>query len=98
MTHYLKNSWLPLVCALALCTTAASAEEGIDRAVNGGTQTITSPARIFDGIQQQTNEHGPVGVVTGSLKGGADAATQAVKGAANIGVGVLEAITSPLSK
>ena len=98
MEHQLNYSWLVLACASALFATTASAEQGIDRAIDGGTQTITSPARIFDGIQQQTNEHGAVGVVTGSLKGGADAATQAVKGAANIGVGVLEAITSPLRK
>lgn len=98
MARHLNYSWLPLACALALYATTAFAEQGIDRAIEGGTDTITSPARIFDGIQQETNEHGPVGVVTGSLKGGAEAATQAVKGAADIGVGVLEAITSPLRK
>ena len=98
MARHLNNLWSPLACAFTLYATTVCAEPGIDRAIDGGTETITSPARIFDGIQQQTNEHGAVGVVTGSLKGGADAATQAVKGAANIGVGVLEAITSPLRK
>ena len=98
MEHHLNYSWLAIACASALYATTACAEQGIDRAIDGGTETITSPARIFERIQQQTNEHGAVGVVTGSLKGGAEAATQAVKGAANIGVGVLEAITSPPRK
>ncbi|MEX2482261.1 MAG: hypothetical protein WD928_15495 [Gammaproteobacteria bacterium] len=87
-----------LACILVLAATTALAEQGVDRAVGGATETITSPARIFDGIQEETDQHGAIGVVTGSLKGGANAAGQAVKGAANIGVGVLEAMTSPLRK
>ena len=89
---------IPLVLALtalgaSLCT---HAEEGVPRAIDGAASTISSPARIADGIAEETAEHGAVGVVTGSLKGGAEAAGQAVTGAANVGVGVLEAITAPL--
>lgn len=96
MTSKINFPALAFTCALALSAGAAYAEQGVDRAIDGVTETVTSPARIFDEIQQETNDHGAVGVVTGSLKGGAGAAAQAVKGAANIGVGVLEALTSPL--
>jgi hypothetical protein len=93
---FYKCSFSSFACALALSTSTAFAQQGVDRAVDGVGETISSPVQIFEGIQEETDEHGAVGVVTGSLKGGADAATQAVQGAANIGVGVLEAITSPL--
>jgi hypothetical protein len=98
MSRRLSPTSSVIAAALALYGVAACGEQGIDRAVDGGTDTITSPARIFDGIKQETNAHGPVGVVTGSLKGGAAAADQAVRGAADIGVGVFEAITSPLRR
>ena len=92
-----RNS-LPTTLALifALNVSAATAADGVDRAVDGAKETVTSPGQIVEGIEQDTREHGAVGVVTGSLKGGARAAGQAVKGAANVGVGVVEAITEPL--
>ncbi len=74
----------------------AVAEEGVDRAVEGAKDTVTSPGKIVEGIDEETKEHGAVGVVTGSIKGGANAAGKAVKGAADIGVGVIEAVTEPL--
>jgi len=96
MTYKFSLLSLAFACASILSASAAAVEQGVDRAVDGVEQTITSPVQIFEGIEDETNERGAVGVVTGSLKGGAEAATQAVKGAANIGVGVLEAVTSPL--
>ena len=96
MNNHSNYSYLAMACGLALFATTACAEQGVDRAIQGGTDTVTSPVRIFQGIQDDTSTYGPAGVVTGSLKGGAAAAGQAVTGAANIGVGVLEALTSPL--
>ena len=87
---------LALTLSLALQASPASAADGVDRAVDGAKDTVTSPGKIVEGIEQDTREHGAVGVVTGSLKGGARAAGQAVKGAADVGVGVVEAITEPL--
>ena len=87
---------LSTLCALSLSTVAAVAEEGVDRAVGGAADTVTSPAKVVEGIAEGAEKDGPVGVVTGSVKGGVEAAGQAVKGAANVGVGVIEAVTEPL--
>lgn len=84
--------------ALGLVSFNASAEgTGVDRAVNGAAETVTSPGEIVEGLDEETQKHGAVGVVTGSVKGGANAAAQAVKGAADVGVGVVEAVTKPLT-
>ena len=82
--------------ALLLGAHASLAEDGVKRAVDGAVDTLTSPGKLAEGIDEETREHGAVGVVTGSLKGGARAAGQAVKGAADVGVGVIEALTRPL--
>jgi hypothetical protein len=88
---------LPAGLALVLMLGAGqiAAEQGVDRAVSGARETITSPGRVVEGIAEDTREHGAVGVVTGSIKGGARAAGQAVKGAADVGVGVIETLTGP---
>jgi len=70
---------------------------GVQRATSGATATVTSPVKIVEGVQQDTAAYGPVGVVTGSVKGGARAAGQAVTGALDVGVGVVEAIAAPLT-
>ncbi|MEQ8234472.1 MAG: hypothetical protein RLW61_06560 [Gammaproteobacteria bacterium] len=85
-----------LALVLALSLSPVFAEEGVDRAVSGAKDTVTSPGKVVEGIEEDTREHGAVGVVTGSIKGGAKAAGQAVKGAADVGVGVIETITEPL--
>jgi len=87
---------IPVVFTLLLAAMPVAAEEGVGRAVGGARDTITSPGRIFEEIQRDTQNYGAVGAVTGSIKGGAMAAGQAVTGAANIGVGVIEVLTSPL--
>lgn len=85
-----------VVLLFATSPSTRAADDGFGRAVGGATDTITSPGRIFEEVRQETQTHGAVGVVTGSIKGGAKAAGQAVTGAANIGVGVIEVLTSPL--
>jgi hypothetical protein len=74
-----------------------AADEGVDRAVDGAKDAITAPGTVVEEIASDTSEHGPVGVVTGSVKGGVKAAGQVVKGAAKVGVGVIEAVTKPLT-
>ncbi len=84
--------------AIGLVPLTVSAEEtGVDRAMEGAADTVTSPGQIVEGLDEETKKHGAVGVVTGSVKGGANAAAQAVKGAAGVGVGVVEAVTKPLT-
>lgn len=73
-------------------------DTGVDRAVNGAVNTVTSPGKIVEGISEDATAHGPIGVVTGSVKGGVRAAGQAVTGAANLGVGIVEAVTEPLTR
>jgi len=79
---------------------SVSAEDAtkLDRMGEGVVDTVTSPGQIVEGIVEDTEEHGPVvGVVTGTVKGTAKAVGQAVTGAANVGVGAVETILSPIT-
>ena len=94
----LRSPLSAIAFTLSLCAAStAFAAEGVERAVEGAASTVTSPGKVIEGIADGANEDGAVGVVTGSVKGGAAAAGQAVKGAADVGVGVIEAVTSPLT-
>ena len=78
----------------------ASAEDAtkLNRVGEGVVDTVTSPGQIVEGISDDTQKHGPVlGTATGTVKGSAKAAGQAVTGAANVGVGAVETILSPLT-
>lgn len=78
---------------------AAFAEDsGVNRAAGGVADAVTSPAKVVEGVTQDTASYGPVGVVTGSVKGGVRAASQLVIGAANVGVGVVEAVAEPFAQ
>lgn len=79
------------------CASAQSVQPGVARATGGATDAVTSPVRVVEGISQDTAAYGPVGVVTGTVKGGARAAGQLVTGAMNVGVGIVEALTAPLT-
>jgi len=85
--------------AFGLLPLHAFAEDtGVDRMGSGVVDTVTSPGKIVEGIGDEAEKHGPVvGTVTGSVKGGANAAGQAVKGAANVGVGAVETVLSPIT-
>lgn len=89
-----------LLCVLALPLQAgeAAARAGAQRATTGATDAVMSPVRLVEGVQQDTAQHGAVGVVTGTVKGGARAVGQLVTGAANVGVGVVEVLVSPFSR
>lgn len=88
-----------LMSALAGPAIAGEAEatQGLNRAQTGATDALTSPVKIVDGINADTAQYGPAGVVTGSVKGGFRAAAQLVTGAVNVGVGAVEVIASPLT-
>ena len=74
----------------------AGAEDAtkLDWVGEGAVDAVTSPGKIADGIADGTQEHG---VVVGTVTGTAQAVGQAVKGVANVGVGAVETILSPVT-
>ena len=85
--------------ACILLSGAALAQSaGVQRATQGAADAVTSPVRIVDGVREDTRAHGAIGVVTGTVKGSAQAAGQLVTGAANVGVGVVEVLVSPFTR
>ena len=84
--------------ALFSVSSFADDARGPERAANGAVETVTSPGQIVKGVSDDTSKDGATGVVTGTVKGTANAAGQAVEGAANIGVGVVQTVTDPLTK
>jgi hypothetical protein len=78
--------------------TAFAQSAGVQRATQGAADAVTSPVRIVDGVRDETRVHGAIGVVTGTVKGSAQAAAQLVTGAANVGVGVVEVLVSPFTR
>jgi len=88
---------IALASALSLLgiQSALAAESGVNRAAGGVASAVTSPVKVFEGISQDTQAYGPLGVVSGSVKGGVRAAGQLVAGAANFGVGVVQAVAEP---
>lgn len=89
-----------VVCSVfgLLPLSVVAEESGVERMGDGAVDTVTSPGKIVEGLQDETEKRGPVvGTVTGAVKGGAEAAGQAVKGAANVGVGAVETILSPIT-
>ena len=77
---------------------AGDASAGANRATQGAKDAVSAPLKVVEGISAETDAHGAVGVITGSVKGGATAAGQLVTGAVSVGVGIVEVLTSPLTK
>ncbi len=88
---------IALASVLAVAQPALAEESGVNRAAGGVADAVTSPVKVFEGISQDTQAYGPVGVVSGSVKGGVRAAGQLVAGAANFGVGVVQAMAEPFT-
>ncbi len=86
-----------LTLGLASEVHAGDASAGATRATQGAKDAVSAPLKVVDGISAETDAHGAVGVITGSVKGGATAAGQLVTGAVNVGVGIVEVMTSPLT-
>ena len=91
-------SVLMYATTLPVAAGPVAANAGVQRATNGATDAATSPVRLVEGISQDVAAHGAIGVVTGTVKGGARAAAQLVTGAANVGVGIIETIVSPFHR
>jgi hypothetical protein len=94
----LATSCTLLAIALAAEVHAGDASAGANRATQGAKDAVSAPLQVVEGISKETDAHGAVGVITGSVKGGASAAGQLVTGAVNVGVGIVEVLTSPLMK
>ena len=94
---------LKIVTILAFIVTSPALIAGDDDARGpekvgeGIVKTVTSPGKIVEGIAEETEDKGAVGLVTGPVKGGAKAGVKAVDGAADIATGVVETILSPLT-
>lgn len=81
-----------LAVVLGLSTSIALADEGVQRAADGTVQAVTAPARIVEGVQDESRRNGPVaGAVIGTAKGSLNAAGQVIEGGAGIAVGTVEA-------
>lgn len=97
----MKKNLAAIVVATLLGAASAqpvlAEDSGVHRAAGGVADAVTSPVKVFEGIQQDTYTYGPVGVVSGSVKGGVRAAGQLVTGAANFGVGVVQAVAEPFT-
>jgi hypothetical protein len=72
--------------------------KGVERVGEGTKDVVTSPGQIVEGVAEETEDKGAAGVVTGTAKGTVEAAGQAVEGAAEVGVGVVETVLDPLTK
>jgi hypothetical protein len=79
-------------CGLTLCAQLASAEgTGMQRAADGTVQAVTAPAKIVEGVNEETNRNGPVaGAVVGTTRGAVNAAGEVIEGGADVGIGVVE--------
>jgi hypothetical protein len=72
--------------------------KGPEKVVEGTGEVVTYPGEIVEGVAEETEEKGAVGVVTGTAKGTVNAAGQAVEGAADIATGVVETVLDPLTE
>lgn len=96
----MKQFIIALAASAVFGLAPAYAEDatGPERMGEGTVDAVTSPGKVVEGLAEETEKRGPVvGTVTGAVKGGAEAAGQAVKGAANVGVGAVETILSPIT-
>lgn len=79
-------------CGLMLCVQIVSAQDtGMQRAANGTVQAVTAPAKIVEGVNDETNRNGPVaGAVVGTTRGAVNAAGAVIEGGVDVGIGVVE--------
>ena len=76
---------------------AADDAKGVERVGDGAVKAVTAPGEIVESIKEETADKDAVGVVTGSVVGSAKAAEKVVEGAADIAVGTVETLLSPLT-
>ena len=67
-----------------------------DRLVaEGVVDAATAPAQIVQEIGEDSRNFGPGGLITGSVRGGVQAAGQALRGGARMAVGIMDVLTAP---
>ncbi len=64
--------------------------------VNGATATVTSPATIGMQVKHEVQTYGPVGLLSGLVRGSVKAVRQAVEGAGHFTIGALDVATMPM--
>jgi hypothetical protein len=69
-----------------------------DLIATGGRDAVTAPVRLFNEIGEETRQFGPVGLVTGPVRGSIKASGQAMKGGARMLIGLLDILTSPFGR
>lgn len=69
-----------------------------DLIATGARDAVTSPTRIYSQIRDDTKNFGPVGIVSGTVRGGVRAGGQALKGGARMAIGILDILTSPFGR
>lgn len=88
-----------LSAVLCLSSSLAMADEGVQRAADGTVQAVTAPARIVEGVQDESRRNGPLaGAVVGTAKGSLNAAGQVIEGGAGIAVGTVEATVGAVKR
>jgi hypothetical protein len=85
------------ILAVTFFASSAFAEEGVERVGEGAVKAVTAPGEIVESIKEETADKDAAGVVTGSVVGSAKAAEKVVEGAADIAVGTVETLLSPLT-
>ena len=64
--------------------------------INGATATVTSPATIGMQVKHEVQTYGPLGLLSGLVRGSVKAVRQAVEGAGHTTIGVLDIATMPM--
>lgn len=101
----MNSSRLAAVAALSLALSAplASATDRLivgresgDRLVaEGVVDTVTAPAEIVEEVGEDARNFGVGGLITGTVRGGVQAAGQIARGGARMFVGIMDVITQP---
>ena len=75
---------------------SVGAERGTPLMVKGGTNLISVPVTIATQVRDEARNYGALGVVSGTVRGGFKAATQAIEGVAHATIGFLDVLTAPI--
>lgn len=81
--------------ALAADRPIVGTERGDRLVAEGVVDAATAPAEIVHEIGEDARNFGPGGLITGSVRGGVQAAGQALRGGARMAVGIMDVLTAP---
>lgn len=86
---------LPAV-AMAEERMLAGTERGEPLIATGASDALSAPATVVRQMVHDGRGLGPLGLVTGAVRGGVRAAGQALQGGARMTIGILDTLTDPL--